>query len=93
MVYGLWRECMYLVRMCVHGVWTMACGVQCLLHACPRCSLESILNLSTSYLYVCRFSRLGCRGHLQFMYSSVHADPYYALDSREDDDCTAFTTR
>jgi hypothetical protein len=91
MVYGLWRECMYAVRMCVHGVEIMARGMQCLVHACPHWSLESSLNLSTSY--VCRFSRLGCRGHLQFMYSSVHADPYYALDSREDDDCTAFTTR
>ena len=34
----------------------------------------------------------GCHGLYDFAYSSVHADPYYALDSREDDLCAAFTS-
>lgn len=34
----------------------------------------------------------GCRGLYDFAFSSVRADPYYALDSREDDLCVAFTT-
>ena len=42
--------------------------------------------------YMCRLAPLGCLGHYEFMYSSVHADPYYALDSREDDLCAARTT-
>ena len=33
--------------------------------------------------YMYRLRSLGCLGHYQFAYSSVHADPYYALDSRE----------
>jgi len=36
-------------------------------------------------LYLWRASLEGCRGYYQFMYSSVGADPYYALDAREDD--------
>ena len=42
--------------------------------------------------YMCMLAPLGCLGHYEFMYSSVHADPYYALDSREDDLCAARTT-
>ena len=34
----------------------------------------------------------GCHGLYDFAFSSVHADPYYALDSREDDLCAAFTS-
>ena len=34
----------------------------------------------------------GCHGLYEFAFSSVHADPYYALDSREDDLCAAFTS-
>lgn len=34
----------------------------------------------------------GCHGLYEFAFSSVHADPYYSLDSREDDLCAAFTT-
>lgn len=33
-----------------------------------------------------------CRGLYQFAFSSVGADPYYALDAREDDLCAVFTT-
>ena len=33
--------------------------------------------------YMYRLRSLGCLGHYQFAYSSVHADPYYALDSRK----------
>eukprot|EP01043_Picozoa_sp_COSAG02_P005804 COSAG02_NODE_159_length_32891_cov_17.822518_25_plen_150_part_00 len=36
--------------------------------------------------------RYGCHGLYDFAFSSVHADPYYALDSREDDLCAAFTS-
>ena len=32
--------------------------------------------------YMYRLRPLGCLGHYQFAFSSVHADPYYALDSR-----------
>jgi len=32
----------------------------------------------------------GCRGHLQFAFSSVHADPWYDLDGREDEQVAAF---
>ena len=42
--------------------------------------------------YLFRLRPLGCLGHYQFAFSSVHADPYYALDSREDDLCAARTT-
>eukprot|EP00037_Helgoeca_nana_P007006 m.64114 g.64114 ORF g.64114 m.64114 type:complete len:639 (+) comp17845_c0_seq1:3215-5131(+) len=42
--------------------------------------------------YMCRLRALGCRGHYEFAFSSVHADPYYALDSREDDLCAARTS-
>jgi hypothetical protein len=35
------------------------------------------------YLYKAR--RLGCFGHLQFAFNSVHADPWYGLDGREDE--------
>ena len=41
---------------------------------------------------MCRLRSLGCLGHYEFAFSSVHADPYYALDSREDDLCAARTT-
>ena len=34
----------------------------------------------------------GCHGFYDFAFSSVHADPYYALDSREDDICAAFSS-
>lgn len=34
----------------------------------------------------------GCHGLYHFAFSSVHADPYYALDSREDDLCAVFTS-
>jgi hypothetical protein len=41
------------------------------------------------YLYALR--ALGLRAYYQFAFSSVGADPYYALDAREDDLCGAFT--
>ena len=34
---------------------------------------------------------LGCNGHYQFAYNSVHADPWYDLDGREDDQVAVFT--
>ena len=41
-----------------------------------------------AYLWAVR--RLGGKGHYQFALSSPGADPYYALDAREDDLCSAF---
>lgn len=42
-------------------------------------------------LYLHRLRDLGVKGYYQFAFSSVGADPYYALDAREDDLCAAFT--
>eukprot|EP00297_Palpitomonas_bilix_P013432 CAMPEP_0113887394 /NCGR_PEP_ID=MMETSP0780_2-20120614/12189_1 /TAXON_ID=652834 /ORGANISM="Palpitomonas bilix" /LENGTH=371 /DNA_ID=CAMNT_0000875921 /DNA_START=44 /DNA_END=1160 /DNA_ORIENTATION=- /assembly_acc=CAM_ASM_000599 len=44
------------------------------------------------YLYRMVQPDMKCKGHLQFMYSSVGADPYYALDAREDDICAVFSS-
>lgn len=41
------------------------------------------------YLFALRAA--GLRAYYQFAFSSVGADPYYALDAREDDLCAAYT--
>ena len=43
--------------------------------------------------YTWRLMELGGLGHYQFMLSSPGADPYYALDAREDDYCSLFLRR
>jgi hypothetical protein len=51
-------------------------------------------NLGDRYgagVYQFRLRAEGCLGHYQFAFSSVGADPYYALDAREDDIVAAFT--
>eukprot|EP00960_Hanusia_phi_P071119 767474-Hanusia_phi.AAC.1 len=50
----------------------------------------SITNVSLRFgfgFYQYKLRTLGGRGHYQFAWSSVGADPYYALDAREDDIC------
>ncbi|MEZ5853684.1 MAG: hypothetical protein R3D67_02665 [Hyphomicrobiaceae bacterium] len=48
----------------------------------------SLYNRSTRFergFYLYKLRRLGCRGHMMFAFSSVHADPWYGLDGREDE--------
>ena len=54
-------------------------------------SADAIMLLRGFYLAMASHT-YGCRGLYDFAFSSVRADPYYALDSREDDLCAAFTT-
>jgi hypothetical protein len=42
-------------------------------------------------VYLFKLSKLGCHGHLQFAFNSVHADPWYDLDGRESDIAAVFT--
>lgn len=52
-----------------------------------------LYNQATRYrmgFYIHRTMDLGGQGHFQFMLSSPGADPYYALDAREDDYCGLF---
>jgi hypothetical protein len=42
-------------------------------------------------VYLFKLTKIGCRGHLQFAYNSVHADPWYDLDGRESDIAAVYT--
>jgi hypothetical protein len=59
-----------------------------------RGSTCSLYNRDTRYqrgVYLYKARKLGCRGHMQFAFSSVHADPWYGLDGREDEYAAVFT--
>jgi hypothetical protein len=48
----------------------------------------TLYNQSGRYwrgIYLLKLRQSGCRGHMQFAFSSVHADPWYDLDGREAD--------
>lgn len=54
----------------------------------------ALYNQATRYhrgVYLDRLRALGGQGHYQFAFSSVGADPYDALDAREDDLCAVYT--
>lgn len=50
-----------------------------------ECSLYNQSGRFRRGVYLMKMKRLGCRGHLLFALSSVHADPWYDLDGRESD--------
>jgi hypothetical protein len=65
-----------------------------LAHVRASGSACSLYNRDTRYdrgVYAYRVRQLGCRGHMQFAFSSVHADPWYGLDGREDEYTAVFT--
>ena len=54
----------------------------------------ALYNRGTRYrigVYLHKLREFGVTGHFQFAAQSVGADPYYALDAREDDYCAVFT--
>jgi hypothetical protein len=69
-----------------------AAGLQ---HIVDRGSECATYNLRSRYhrgVYQYKLAReFGCRGHMQFMWSSVHADPWYDLDGRESEQAAVFT--
>lgn len=50
-----------------------------------ECSLYNRTTRFDRGVYPFKLKRLGCRGHMMFAFSSVHADPWYGLDGREDE--------
>ena len=56
-----------------------------------RCGLYNQLGRYRRGVYLFKLRELGCAGHMQFAFSSVHVDPWYDLDGREDDQVAVFT--
>lgn len=50
-----------------------------------ECSLYNRMSRYERGVYLFKMRNLGCRGHQMFAFSSVHADPWYGLDGREDE--------
>lgn len=55
------------------------------------CGLYNQLGRYRRGVYLFKLRQLGCGGHLQFAFNSVHVDPWYDLDGREDDQVAVFT--
>lgn len=55
------------------------------------CALYNQTGRYRRGIYLLKLKALGCRGHLRFALSSVHADPWYDLDGREADYSAVFT--
>ncbi|MDX2158554.1 MAG: hypothetical protein SFW09_18800 [Hyphomicrobiaceae bacterium] len=56
-----------------------------IVRAGSECSLYNRPTRFERGIYLYKLRRIGCRGHMQFAYSSVHGDPWYGLDGREDE--------
>jgi cytochrome c peroxidase len=66
-------------------------GIQHILQQGSECATYNLRNRYHRGVYQYKLSKLGCKGHMQFMWSSVHVDPWYDLDGRESDQSDVFT--
>jgi cytochrome c peroxidase len=66
-------------------------GIQHILQQGSECATYNLRNRYHRGVYQYKLSKLGCKGHMQFMWSSVHVDPWYDLDGRESEQSDVFT--
>ena len=66
-------------------------AIRAIVAAGSGCSLYNHRSRFERGVYLFKLKGLGCNGHYQFAYNSVHADPWYDLDGREDDQVAVFT--
>lgn len=67
-------------------------GMQHIIDQGSECATYNLRNRYHRGVYQYKLSReFGCKGHMQFMWSSVHVDPWYDLDGRESEQADVFT--
>ncbi len=68
-------------------------AIQHILSKGGECSLYNQTTRFTQGIYLFKLRKAGCRGHMRFAFSSVHADPWYDLDGREEEYVAAYIHR
>ncbi len=67
-----------------------AATVERIVKSGSECSLYNRFSRFERGFYLYKMRQLGCRGHMMFAFSSVHADPWYGLDGREEEYVAVF---
>lgn len=68
-------------------------AMQYILNSGNDCGTYNLGGRYARGIYQYKLRRLGCKGgYFQFAFNSIHVDPYYALDGREEDFAAALAT-